>query len=49
MDASFPIEGSTKAEVQEYMDGTSNSGVINARAKYLLKYKVEIVPPRRSP
>lgn len=49
MDASFPIEGSTKAEVQEYMDGTSNSGAVNARAKYLMKYKVEIVPPRRSP
>ncbi|WP_312432219.1 hypothetical protein [Lacrimispora sp.] len=49
MDASFPIEGSTKAEVQKYMDGTSVSGVINARAKYLLKYKVEIVPSRRTP
>jgi hypothetical protein len=49
MDASFPIEGSTKAEVQKYMDGTSDSGVINARAKYLLKYKVEIVPSRRTP
>ena len=49
MDASFPIEGSTKAEVQEYMDGTSDSGVINARAKYLIKYKVEIVPPIRTP
>ena len=49
MDASFPIEGSAKAEVQKYMDGTSDSGVINARAKYLLKYKVEIVPSRRTP
>ncbi|WP_313186127.1 hypothetical protein [Lacrimispora sp.] len=49
MDASFPIEGSTKAEVQKYMDGTSDSGVINARAKYLLKYKVEILPSRRTP
>jgi hypothetical protein len=49
MDASFPIEGSAKAEVQKYMDGTSNSGVINARAKYLINYKVEIVPPRRTP
>jgi len=49
MDASFPIEGSTKAEVQKYMDGTSDSCVINARAKYLLKYKVEIVPSRRTP
>ncbi len=49
MDAFFPIEGSAKSEVQEYMDGTSNSGVINARAKYLLKYKVEIDPSRRIP
>ncbi|WP_313187186.1 hypothetical protein [Lacrimispora sp.] len=49
MDASFPIEGSAKSEVQEYMDGTSNSGVINAKAKYLLKYKVEIDPSRRIP
>ena len=49
MDASFPIEGSTKAEVKKYMDGTSDSGLINARAKYLMKYKVEIVPARRTP
>jgi len=49
IDASFPIEGYTKAEVQKYMDGTSDSGVINARARYLLKYKVEIDPSRRTP
>ncbi len=49
LDASFPIEGYTKAEVQKYMDGTSDSGVINARARYLLKYKVEIDPSRRTP
>jgi len=49
MDAYFPIEGSIKTEVQKYMDGTSDSGVINARAKYLLKYKVVIDPSRRTP
>jgi hypothetical protein len=48
MDASFPIEGATKAEVQKYMDGTSSGG-IKAKAKYLLKYKVEIDPSRRIP
>lgn len=46
-DASFPIEESAKSEVQKYMDGTS-SGVIKAKAKYLLKYKVEIDPSRRN-
>ena len=48
MDAAFPIEGVDKEDVQEYMDGTAGSGV-NARAKYLMKYKVEIVPSRRTP
>ena len=48
MDASFPIEGVTKEDVQKYMDGT-DSGVVNASAKYLMKYKVEIVPSRRTP
>ena len=48
MDASFPIEGATKVEVQKYMDGTSSGG-IKAKAKYLLKYKVEIDPSRRIP
>ena len=45
LDAGFPIAGSTGAEAQAYMDGTS--GTINARAKYLLRYKVEINPSRR--
>ena len=48
MDAAFPIEGVDKEDVQQYMDGTAGSGV-NARAKYLMKYKVEIVPSRRTP
>ena len=46
MDATFPVDGVDKADVQDYMDGNAG-GTINARAKYLLKYKVEIVPPRR--
>ena len=48
MDASFPIEGVDKEDVQKYMDGTAGSGV-HASAKYLMKYKVEIVPSRRTP
>ena len=46
LDNSFPVEGVDKEEVQQYMDGTGSSGM-NAKAKYLMKYKVEIVPSRR--
>ncbi len=49
MDSTFPVEGASGAEVQKYMDGDSGLGTINARAKYLMKYKVEIVPSRRIP
>lgn len=51
LDLSFPLEGSTGAEAQTHMDGnwngTSSTAPINARAKYLLRYKVETVPSRR--
>lgn len=46
MDSTFPIEGSTPREVQRYIDG-SESGTVSARAKYGLKYKLELVVPRR--
>lgn len=49
MDSTFPVEGASGADVQKYMDGDSGLGTINARAKYLMKYKVEIVPSRRIP
>ena len=48
IDPDLVVEGSTKTQVQEYMDG-SNDGQIKAKAKYLLKYKVEIDPSRRTP
>lgn len=48
IDPDLVVEGSTKTQVQEYMDG-SNGGPIKAKAKYLLKYKVEIDPSRRTP
>ncbi len=47
-DPDLVVEGSTKTQVQEYMDGR-NDGQIKAKAKYLLKYKVEIDPSRRTP
>ena len=46
LDDSFPLTGKTADEVQDYMDGTGALG-LNARAKYLLRYRVELVPPRR--
>lgn len=46
MDSTFPIDGETRKEAQAYMDGTSGTG-IHARAKYALRYKVEIASPRR--
>ncbi len=49
MDSTFPVEGASGTEVQKYMDGDSGLVTINARAKYLMKYKVEIVPSRRIP
>lgn len=47
-DSTFPIEGATREEVQAYMDGTPSTSMVNARAKYDLKYKLEIDPPRRA-
>ena len=47
-DSTFPVSGATIAEVQAYMDGTSSSGSVNARAKYALRFKLEHVPLRRS-
>ncbi len=45
-DPGFPIAG-TRVQARQHMDGTSASGIVNARAKYALKYKVEINPSRR--
>jgi len=45
-DGDFPVSG-TAEEAIEYMDGSA-SGMVSARAKYLLKYKVEIEPGRRN-
>lgn len=45
-DLSFPLTD-TAEEVQKYMDGSSADRLVHAKAKYLLKYKVEITPPRR--
>lgn len=45
-DLSFPLTG-TAEEVWEYMDGHGPDGKAHACAKYLLKYKVELVSPRR--
>ena len=47
MDTSFPLRGTDKPDVQKYMDGTSDTGVIGAGAKYLLKYRIEMIPGRR--
>ena len=47
LDPDFPIEGKSREEAQQYMDGTSEDGLIHARAKYGLKYKLEMVPSRR--
>ncbi len=40
-DMNFPIT-ETDTEAKQHMDGTGDNGTVNARAKYLLKYKVEI-------
>ena len=48
LDLGFLPDGFTRAEARAHMDGTSSTGMINARAKYLLRYKVEIVPSRGS-
>ncbi len=45
-DVNFPIT-ETETEAKQHMDGTGENGTVNARAKYLLKYKVEIDPGRR--
>ena len=47
LDPDFPIEGKSREEAQQHMDGTSEGGSIHARAKYELKYKLEMVPSRR--
>ena len=47
LDPDFPIEGKTREEAQQHMDGTSNDGLVHSRAKYGLKYKLEMAPPRR--
>lgn len=47
-DLSFPLTDLAE-DVQEYMDGSNPDGVVHAKAKYILKYKVEMVPPRRQP
>ena len=44
-DTAFPVKGKTRKEAQQHMDGTSDS--IHARAKYGLKYRLEMVQPRR--
>ena len=44
-DQRFPLTDSAE-NVRKYMDG-SGSGVPEAKANYLLKYKVEMVPSRR--
>lgn len=46
MDSTFPLEGKTPREVQKYVDGSA-TGTVSARAKYGLKYKLELVVPRR--
>lgn len=47
LDPDFPIDGSTGEEAQAHIGGTTSSLSVNARAKYLLHYKVEIDPARR--
>ena len=47
-DNDFPLKGNSKKEVQEYMDGTSDSRLVNARAKFDMKFRLEMVPPRRN-
>ncbi len=42
IDLDFPLSGKTNAEVQKYMDGDGDPDEVNARAKYVMKYKVEI-------
>ena len=46
-DMNFPITDPAET-MQSYMDGTSIHRDVNARAKYLLKYKVELTKPRRN-
>lgn len=45
-DSQFPVSGYTREEAQVYMDG-SDGKAAGARAKYALKYKLEIDPARR--
>lgn len=45
-DLAFPLTD-TAEDVQKYMDGSGADGTVHACAKYLLKYKVQLVPPRR--
>lgn len=45
-DPFFPLTDPA-ADVRNYMDGNGKDGLIHAKAKYLLKYKVEMVPTRR--
>lgn len=45
-DLAFPLTD-TAEDVQKYMDGSGADGTVHACAKYLLKYKVQLVPLRR--
>ena len=46
-DLAFPVKGKTREEAQQHIDGTSEDGLIHARGKYALKYRLEMVPSRR--
>ncbi len=50
MDSTFPIEGdeTIREKAQQYMAGSSDDGIVNARAKYEMKYRIEIDPSRRN-
>ncbi len=50
LDSTFLIEGEgvTREKAQQYMDGSSDDGIVHARAKYEMKYRIEIDPPRRN-
>ena len=50
MDSTFPIEGdeTIREKAQQYMDGGSDDGIVHARAKYEMKYRIEIDPSRRN-
>ena len=47
-DPAFPVKGKTREEAQQHMDGTSEDGSIHARAKYGMKYRLEMVPSRQN-